>query len=267
MGKRTHSSLHRGAAAPGTRSTRNANHAVRAIATTPIRAFWVVLTIAATCRASSPARAPAAVTAAVVSMFPPIHAPATAGERPSASASAGRTKIDGRANRMTRLAAYASCSFLACTAPAALIAALTPQIDTALASSARSLVVHAETSAEPPREPEDQRDEQDGLRDGGPGCRHDERQVHGRPEQHEAGLDEELGPEGCREPRPEARGRQHGVAEEAERDRVHRVLDGLRDAAEGRVREPLGDVLLEEAGQPGQAQEDDEACDQVGGPG
>ena len=39
---------------------------------------------------------------------------------------------------MTRLAVYASCSRLACTAPAAAIAALMPQIDTADDSSARS---------------------------------------------------------------------------------------------------------------------------------
>ncbi len=96
------------------RSTLSAKYAVRAIATTP------------------------------------IHAPPTASERPSTPDSHGSRKIDGSANAITSDAAYASCSFFACTAPAAAIAALTPQIDTADASSARSL------SSRPSRPPSHQ---------------------------------------------------------------------------------------------------------------
>ena len=98
----------------------------------------MVFTIVASCSACSPASAPAALTAAVVSMLPPIQAPATAWDRPSPFAAAGSRKIEGRANTTTRLAVYASCSRLAWTAPAAAIAALMPQIDTADDSSARS---------------------------------------------------------------------------------------------------------------------------------
>jgi len=52
---------------------------------------------------ASPA-APAAVTAAVVSMFPPIHAPATGCSSPSPLATSGSRKIDGNAKMITRLA-------------------------------------------------------------------------------------------------------------------------------------------------------------------
>ena len=41
---------------------------------------------------------------AVVSMLPPIHAPATAGVRPRTSTSQGIRKMEGSANRMTRVA-------------------------------------------------------------------------------------------------------------------------------------------------------------------
>lgn len=121
------------------RSTLSAKYAVNAIATTPISAFCVVFTMVAICRASSPAIAPEAATAAVVSMLPPIQAPATASDSPRTPASQGSRKIDGSAKTITSDAAYASCSRWACTAPAAAIAALIPQIDTAEASSARSL--------------------------------------------------------------------------------------------------------------------------------
>src|SRR6478735_9905977 len=116
------------------RSTFSAKYAVNAMATKPMRAFWVVLTIVAMASASLPASEPAAVTAAVVSMLPPIHAPATASGSPNTLASHGNRKIDGSAKAITKDAAYASCSFLAWTAPAAAMAALTPQIDTAEAS-------------------------------------------------------------------------------------------------------------------------------------
>jgi hypothetical protein len=59
-------------------------------------------------------------------------------------------KIEGGATTMTRLAAYASCSRLAWTAPAAEIAA---QVDTADASSAPSLT-SAPNTPPPSREQE-----------------------------------------------------------------------------------------------------------------
>ena len=95
---------------------------------------------------------------------------------------------------------YASCSRLACTAPAAAIAALMPQIDTADDSSARSRVVEPEPATEPPGEPEHDADQDERLQDGRPGRGQDHREVDRRPEQHEPGLDEELGAEAARQP-------------------------------------------------------------------
>ena len=98
----------------------------------------MLFTIDAMSSASLPAMDPAAVTAAVVSMLPPIHAPVTTCESPSCVASQGCMKIDGSAKRMTRPVVYARSSFFAWTAPAAAMAALTPQIASAAASRARS---------------------------------------------------------------------------------------------------------------------------------
>src|SRR5690606_25661680 len=96
-------------------------------------------TIVATRCASWSYIVPAPRTAAVVSMLPPNHAPATSGARPSALAIIGITTIIGSAVTITSAVIYVISSFLACTDPAAAIAADTPQIDTAEAITARSV--------------------------------------------------------------------------------------------------------------------------------
>ncbi|GEM_PF-3698079 len=104
MGNRCQKSMALILGALSSRSTLRANQAVSATATTPIRAFWVTLTIDAICSESSPAGAPAAETAAVVSMLPPIHTPATAGDSPNRSANQGRMEIEGNSKAMTIVA-------------------------------------------------------------------------------------------------------------------------------------------------------------------
>ena len=154
---------------------------------------------------------------------------------------------------------YASCSRLACTAPAAAIAALTPQIDTADGSSARS------RSSSPSRPPSHQVNPNTTLirtsacRMAGPAARDDHRDVDRRAEQHEPGLDEELGAEAAGQPVAQAEPGEHDVAEQAQQDRVDRVLDRRGDAAERGALGRGGHGLLQEAGERRRARDDGDA--------
>ena len=143
----------------------SAKYAVSAIATTPINAFWVVLTMVAICSASSPAIAPAAVTAAVVSMLPPIHAPATASDSPKhvgqPRQQEDRRQREGdhqrcRVGELFALGLHRACGRDGRADPA----------DRHRRREQRAqLVVEAEPAAEPPGEPEHDGDQQQRLDD------------------------------------------------------------------------------------------------------
>jgi hypothetical protein len=158
---------------------------------------------------------------------------------------------------------------LACTAPAAAIAALIPQIDTADASNARNRSSSPSRPPSHPREEEDDADQDQGLRDRRARGRHDHREVDRCTEQHEAGLDEELGAEPAGEPLAQAEAGEHDVPEQPEHDRVHRVFDRGRDAAERGALRRGRNGLFEEARQRGERDDDRDAgeCSPKGGVG
>jgi hypothetical protein len=146
------------------------------------------------------------------------------------------------------------------------MAALTPQMDTADASRARSL------SSMPSRPPSHQvkpkydRDQQQGL-DDRRDCRTDEHlEVDRRTKQHQAGFDEELGAESSRECVAQRQLAQHRVADQPQSDCIDREFDRLRDPAERRASGPQRHVGLKEAGGRAEDDDDEHARDRIAEP-
>ena len=100
--------------------------------------FWIILTTAATCPASSPSMAPAATTAPVASTVPPIQAAPIVGSMPRARIPRGIAIIMTTVKIRVMPTARVSSSFFARAAAATAIAAETPQTDVAAAMTMTS---------------------------------------------------------------------------------------------------------------------------------
>src|SRR6056297_1048136 len=98
-------------------------------AVTPIRIFWIILTVAATSSARSPSTAPAAATAPVASIVPPSQAPPSTSSMPTNLITAGNTIIMITVKDSDMPIARDNSSFLALHAAAVAIAAETPHTD------------------------------------------------------------------------------------------------------------------------------------------
>ena len=143
------------------------------------------------------------------------------------------------------------------------MAALTPQIDTADASSARSLSSSPRTPPSHQVKPNTMDDQQQRLDDRRTGRGDEHLQVDGRAEQHQAGLDEELGAEALRQCVAQRQLGQHEVADQSQSDCVDGEFDGLGDPFERRAVRPLRNLRLQEPGGGAQRDDDEHAGDRV----
>ena len=98
-------------------------------AVTPMSTFWIILTVAATCRALGPMKAPAAATAPVASTVPPIQAPPRISGMPTQLMKAGMATIMMAVKVRDRPMDRVSSSFLARQAAAVAMAAEVPHTD------------------------------------------------------------------------------------------------------------------------------------------
>ena len=221
----------------------------------------------AICRASSPAMAPDAATAAVVSMLPPIHAPATASERPKTAREPGQQEDRRQRERDDQRCGVGELFALGLHRARGRDRGADTADRHGRGEQRAQFVLDAQSSAQPPGEPEDDGDEQQRLDDRRPRRGDQHLEVDRGPQQHQAGLDEELGAEAAGQRVAQRQLGQHEVAEQSQSDCVHREFNRFGDTSESGAVGPLRHLLFEEAGRGAQRDDDEHPGDGVADPG